>query len=131
MKTILRAGHAKFYAAGGARGVPMRFDTVRYSSVGRLVSRTASEGERREVDAIRKHHSVDGSIYRILPRSLDAALFGGLDRLVPNLDKARSIEVAYRLEGRQLLVDLISIDGNRAAGTISLGAFRSECAGNP
>jgi hypothetical protein len=85
--------------------------------------------ESRAFSRIARHHGLIGwRPVRVFPRDVDAALLGGLARLLgPRYRSARSITAAYVLGPPGLNLDRFRIDGAPVAGGIALAPHRAGC----
>jgi len=97
----------------------------------RYPSGRISRIEDKLIGVIRARHGINRATpVRLFPRSVDAALLGGLNAAVGELyGSAKSIQGRYRREGARLYVINIKVDGRAAAGRILLSNRRCTKSG--
>ncbi len=123
LRTAVMNGDGKLFVDGGPAGRPWRLNTDRYSGFVRRPSGFVATAERDKARAIRRHHGLDGgAVVRVLPRRVDAALLGGLKRLLGQAYKdADRIRGRYTLAGGRLTVTGVRADGRAVDGRIAIG----------
>jgi hypothetical protein len=128
LRPAVMAGDGRLYvddAAGGASGPAggWRPDRDRYSGFVRQPRGYLAGPERTLLAALRGRHRLgrDARVVRLFPRAVDAALLGGLSRLIgADYKSAGRITGRYRLQGGRLAIEGLRVDGRPVAGTIRL-----------
>jgi hypothetical protein len=111
------------YLDAGPRGRTWPIDLDRFSGFVRRPNGRIASAEQRAAARVRHHHRrlPETEPVRLFPRPADAALLGGLARLLGDgYRSSRAITASYRLRGGRVRVDGIRIDGRRIAGEIDL-----------
>jgi hypothetical protein len=111
------------YVEAGRRGRRWEIDMDRFSGFVRRPNGRISPAERGDAARIARYHGRLPATepVRLFPRTVDAALLGGLARLGGgDYGAARTITATYRLQGDRLTVGGARIDGRRVAGRIDL-----------
>ena len=130
MRIALMDGDGRLFIADGRRQIPWPVNLDRYSGYVRQASGVVGRAERQAVGRIRAHHgTVTGAtVVRLFPRRVDAILLGGLHELIGrDYARAKTIRATYQLNGGNVIVDAVIVDGRRVPGRIdlSLGAGRT------
>ena len=129
MKTVLMDGGGNLYVRESGRGQAWRPNMDRYSGFVRQPRGYLATEEQREATAIARAHGLGGQMkaVRLFPRSVDAALLGGLRSLIGNgYGGARQIDADYRDSPSGLFVENIRVDGSRVSGRIAFPRVRSS-----
>ncbi len=111
------------YLDAGKRGRTWPIDLDRFSGFVRRPNGRIASAERRAVARVQRHHRRLPATepVRLFPRPADAALLGGLARMLgDDYRSSRAITASYRLRGDRVRVGDIRIDGRRIAGEIDL-----------
>lgn len=116
MRTALLDARGRLYTSDQAPGRNWRPNLDRFSSFMRRPSGVLSDAENREIMAIQKHHSLtEGTPVRLFPRRVDAVLLGGLKRIVGDrYETDANITAAYRLNGSDVMVDNVRVNGDKS-----------------
>ncbi|MDJ0607754.1 MAG: hypothetical protein QNJ67_02165 [Kiloniellales bacterium] len=123
MQVALMDGQGRLFISEGRPNTPWALNLDRFSGFIREPAGRVSGQERRAIDRIRAHHRgvAVAQPVRIFPRSVDARLLGGLQRLLGDrYGKARTIRARYRMDGRRLIVDRVVADGRNVPGRLEL-----------
>lgn len=113
------------YTADSPPGRPWPLNLDAFSGFMRQHDASASRQETQELRRIRDVHgrTARGAPVRIFPRQVDAALLGGLQRIVGDGYAAhRSIRARYTLSGGRVYVDGVVADGQDKPGRVDLSA---------
>jgi hypothetical protein len=131
MRVALMDGENGFYLASGRPGVATRLNLDRYSGFMRYPAGRVSNAERRLVASIRARHGMAGATpVRLFPRTVDAALLGGLNAAVgETYAAAKSIRASYRRDSGGLYVSNLRVDGRKVGGRILLSNRRCSHSG--
>lgn len=127
MRTALMDS-GRLYVAEGARGQPWVPSMDRFSGFMRQPSGALTPEEQREAAGVAQYHGFGRSlrIIRIFPRTVDAALLGGLRTLIGDrYAQARAIVADYRDTSAGLFVENIRVDGAAVAGRIAFPRLRN------
>ncbi len=128
MKTVLMDASGGLFVADGKRGQAWRPNMDRYSGFVRQPQGYLAAEEQRDAAVIARTHGLGNRarVVRLFPRSVDAALLGGLRTLIGNgYSNARQIEADYRDTPSGLFVENIRVDGSRLSGRIAFPRIRS------
>lgn len=129
MRLALMTPEGKLYRAEDAPGAAWQVDLDRFSGFIREARGWLASEEGREIDRLRRRHGIDGNAVRIFPRTVDAAFFGGLGRIVGRrYDETESIRAHYLLTANKVEVASIRLDGKPVSGRIALPAATRACA---
>lgn len=129
MELALMDGQGRLYADQGAQGKAWRPNLDLYSGFVRHISGGLQAGERQTASRIRRRHSQTGSPVRIYPRRVDSLLLGGLRQIIgSSYSSAASIQATYRIEGHNVIVGGIGVDGRGRVGAVNLSAA-AHCGG--
>jgi len=121
MRTILLAPDGRLYASEGLAGRPWTPDTDQFSGFIRQLSGTLPNIERRVVSNLRRRHGITGSVVRVFPRQVDAALLGGFNALLGgNYHSYQKIHGSYVINNDGVSIHKITADGDAVPGLISL-----------
>lgn len=120
-----------FYLASGPAGSASELNLDRFSGFMRTPSGRMPDAETRLVASIRDRHGIrNARPVRLFPRSVDAALLGGLNMAVgQSYGAARVIHARYRRDASGLYVTDISVDGSKVPGKILLSNRRCSNSG--
>ena len=132
MRTALLDGQGRLYLDAGARGLKWEINLDRFSGFVRQPDGHITAAERRAGEKIRRYHGLIPAthIVRVFPRVIDAALLGGLKRVMgEGYTSAQTIRGRYRKTSSGLLVDDIVRDGRKVSGTISFPPVRGASCG--
>ncbi|NQU71083.1 MAG: hypothetical protein HQ514_11070, partial [Rhodospirillales bacterium] len=126
MRVALMDGGKGFYLASGPAGSASELNLDRFSGFMRTPSGRMSDAETRLVASIRARHFIrNATPVRLFPRSVDAALLGGLNMAVgQSYGAARIIHARYRRDASGLYITDISVDGRKVPGKILLSNRR-------
>lgn len=122
LQTGLMMSSGSIYVAGGARGQPMVINRDRTSLFLRQSAGVLPKDEARQHAAIRSYHGVSGGApVRLFKRVIDAALLGGLFRLV-SADVTDNIQVRgqYGLKTDAITIENISVNGAKRQGQVEI-----------
>ena len=130
MRIALMDGGGRLFVSEGRRQSPWSINLDRYSGYVRQASGVTGRAERQAIGRIRAHHGkVNGATpVRLFPRRVDAVLLGGLHELLGgDYARANTIRATYQLNGGNVIVDAVIVDGRRVPGRIdlSLGTGRT------
>ncbi len=123
MRVALLDGQGRLFIPEGRPNTPWALNLDRFSGFIREPAGRLSGQERRAIERIRAHHRgvTSAQPVRIFPRSVDARLLGGLQRLLgARYAKAQTIRARYRMDGRRLVVDQVVADGRKVPGQLEL-----------
>jgi len=123
MQTALLNGNGQLYIEDGHRGRSWDINLDRFSGFVRRPDGIITPAERRAVEKVRHYHGLipAAHVVRIFPRVVDAALLGGLKRLIGDAyARARTIRGHYRITPGGLVVEAINYDSRNVLGAISL-----------
>ncbi len=128
MRSALLAPDFGIFLNEGPPGKPLALDLDRFSGFVRHPAGAMSRAEKAKIDEIGRRHGASGKRpVRLFPRSVDAALLGGLSTSVgPDYLAARSIRAHYRLENLRVIVERIAIDRKPVPGRIVLPQIRGR-----
>jgi hypothetical protein len=120
-----------FYLASGPAGSASELNLDRFSGFMRTPSGRMPDAETRLVASIRDRHLIGNAMpVRLFPRSVDAALLGGLNMAVgQSYGAAKIIHARYRRDASGLYVTDISVDGSKVPGKILLSNRRCSNSG--
>ena len=122
MQTALLDGNGQLYVEGGRRGRRWEINLDRFSGFVRRPDGIIAPAERRAAEKVRRYHGLipAAHVVRIFPRVVDAALLGGLKRLMGDAYAgARTIRGHYRITQGGLVVEAINYDNRNVLGAIS------------
>ena len=114
----------ELFTLNQSKGQAWELNLDRYSGFVRQVSGRSTSEELRVAAAIRAHHGLGqgGDVVRLFPRSVDARLLGGLKQIIgKGYEQAKSIRATYALQGSEVWVSAIHVDGASVSGQVSLG----------
>jgi len=123
MTTAIYVPDRGLYLAKSPRSLANQLDTDKFSGFVRQSTGSIVDDEIREELSIRRRHGIglSGQLVRLFPRSEDAKLLGGLEKLSKNSYRtAKTVVGQYRLKGNRLFVENIIIDENPVGGSIDL-----------
>jgi hypothetical protein len=129
MRVALMRPDGKLFIAGSRAGDPWEINLDRFSGFVRQPAGQLTSKERDLARRIRAHHPglSNVSSVRIFPRRVDAMLLAGLKQISgKSYDKDNVIHARYRMVGRQVLVEGVTINGRSAPGQVNLV---SKCQG--
>jgi hypothetical protein len=128
---VMRGDGTLFSEESGSRQDPWAIDVDRFSGFVRQASGSLSRSEAAAVSRIRRVNRLgnDGVPVRVFPRRADAALIGGLQERsgLASIAKARSVHARYRIEGVNVFVHSIEVDGVKARGDVLLPPEARGC----
>jgi hypothetical protein len=122
MQTALLDGDGRLYMEGGRRGRKWAINLDRFSGFVRQPDSIIAPAERRAAEKVRLYHGLipAAHVVRVFPRVVDAALLGGLKRLMGDAySRARTIRGQYRETPGGLIVEAIAYEGGNIVGAIS------------
>jgi len=122
LQTGLMMSSGTIYVAGGARGRPMVINRDRTSLFLRQSAGVLPKDEARQHAAIRSYHGIKGGApVRLFQRVIDAALLGGLFRLV-SADVTDNIRVKgqYGLKAGAITIENISVNDAKRSGQVEI-----------
>ena len=122
MRPALLVGEERLYGLDGAPGQALRIAPDRVSFFLRRPEGRMASGERDALARIRTRHSLrEGTPVRLMNRSVDAAILGGIAMILgQEFDSARTIRARYVLSGRTILIRDISADGQVYATDVAI-----------
>jgi hypothetical protein len=122
METVLLGPGDRLFAVNGRKGEATEINPDSTSGFVRRPAGAIPAPERSTITRTRQHHGLTGGApVRLFPRSVDAALLGGLQAAVgPNYLGRHLIRARYRLLGNRVRVDRIDADGTPVPGAIAL-----------
>lgn len=131
MRVALMDGDKGFYLASGRAGAVSELNLDLFSGFMRYPSGRRPAAENKLIATIRARHNNSGAVpVRLFPRSVDAALLGGLNKAVgTSYSAAKYIQARYRRVGRGLYIADIRVDGRAVAGKILLSNRRCANSG--
>ncbi|MEH6496173.1 MAG: hypothetical protein V7740_10560 [Pseudomonas marincola] len=121
-QTGLMMSSGSIYVAGGDRRQPMVINRDRTSLFLRQSAGVLPTDEARQHTAIRSYHGIKGGApVRVFQRVIDAALLGGLFRLV-SADVTDNIRVRgqYGLKAGAITIENISVNGAKRSGHVEI-----------
>jgi len=123
MKLALMDRAGGLYMDAGPAGRTWPIDLDRFSGFVRRPNGQITPAERRVASRVARYHrrlpATDP--IRLFPRATDAALLGGLARLLgDDYRSSNAITASYRLSGGRVTVDEIRVDGQPVVGKIDL-----------
>ena len=115
----------RFWRSEDPAGTPWRFDPRRYSPMLRYLDGLALSDEGRSIADIRRHHGLrNGQAVALVSLAFDRKLLGGLSSLIgAPVGKWGEVRGAFKLAGRNLLLERISVDGKAVSGRLNLGTI--------
>jgi len=124
MRAAIMDESERLFADGGPPQSPWKLNADRYSGFLRVPQgKTVAEEGRAFARIAEFHRLANWRPVRVFPRAVDAALLGGLERLIgARYRKARTITGAYELQRDGLLLTRIVVDGHLVAGGVRLAA---------
>ncbi len=127
METVLLGPGDRLFAANGRKGEAKEINPDSTSTFVRRPVGATTANERDTITRTRQRHGLtEGTPVRLFPRTVDAALLGGLQAAVgPNYLGRRLIRARYRLLGNRVTIDRIDADGTPVTGTIALPRVRA------
>lgn len=133
LRVAVLGAEGRLYTSDSPPGRPWPLNPDAFSGFMRQHDVSASRQETQELRRIRDvhGHTASGAAVRIFPRGVDAALLGGLQRIVGDGYTAyRSIRARYALRDGRVYVDRVVADGQKKAGRVDLSAAAvSACRG--
>lgn len=122
VKAAVLVEDSRLYEAAGEAGESWSIDMDRFSGFIRSPQGEAIAEETRVFASIADHHGVvDWRPVRVFPRSVDAALLGGLGAVLgAQYKSAKQIRAAYRWDRTRLVLDDFTVDGRPLAGSVTL-----------
>ena len=127
MQTAMLAGETNIYAVDGVPGATWNVNRDAVSGFIRQPAGALTDAEKSVIERIKARHGIlYATPVRLFPRSVDAAMLGGLGQIVgPGYLKYRTIRARYRLAGNRITVVDIRVDGIDRPGQVALpGASR-------
>ena len=126
MLNALMDRDGQLYGETGPMGRPWAIDLDRYSSFVRHPSGQRIAAERSRARSISSRHGIGGGrMVRIFPRNIDAAILGGLQKIIgQGYGTARTVTATYRPDGNTLVLAAIRVNGQPMPGTINMGGLR-------
>lgn len=123
MVTAVLGQDGRVYRSADAPGTPWDLNPDRYSG---FVREAAGDHVAAEADVIfrtQSRHGLRGGLaVRLFPRTVDAAMLGGLRRLVgTRLMNGGSVRARYRLDAGRVIVAEITVDGEAVDGSVAVG----------
>ncbi len=127
METVLLGTGGRLFAENGRKGETAEINPDSTSGFVRRPAGALPARERETISRIRQRHGMaSGAPVRLFPRSVDAALLGGLQAAVgPDYLGRRLIHAHYRLDGNRVSVERIYADGTSIPGAIALPRVRA------
>jgi hypothetical protein len=127
METVLLGPGDRLFAANGRKGEAAEINPDSTSGFVRRPAGALPAPERETITRTRQRHGLAGGApVRLFPRTVDAALLGGLQAAVgPDYLGRRLIHAHYRLDGSRVSVDRIDADGTPVPGAIALPRMRA------
>ena len=122
MRTALMDKDGQLYVEGGKRGRRWEINLDQFSWFVRRPDGFISPPEHRAAEKVRSYHGLipAAHVVRVFPRVVDAALLGGLKRLMGEAySRSRTIRGHYRKTPAGLVVDTIVYEGGTVFGAIS------------
>ena len=122
MRTALMDKDGHLYVDGGKRGRRWEINLDQYSGFVRRPDGFISPQEQRAAEKVRSYHGFipAAHVVRVFPRVIDAALLGGLNRLMGvAYSRSKKIRGHYRKTPAGLVVDTIVYEGGTVFGAIS------------
>ncbi len=122
MRTALMDSGGRLYVEGGKRGRRWEINLDRFSGFVRRPDGIIAPAERRAAEKVRQYHGLIPAVHvvRVFPRVVDAALLGGLKRLMGDAySRATTIRGHYRKTLSGLVVEAIAYEGGNVLGAIS------------
>jgi hypothetical protein len=131
MRVALMDGEKGFYLASGLAGAVSEINLDRFSGFMRHPSGRRSAAETRLIASIRaRHNNSVATPVRLFPRIVDAALLGGLNKVVGTAyGTARNIQARYQQDRHGLYISRIRVDGHAIVGKILLSKRRCANSG--
>lgn len=123
MRTALMSRDGLLYIAQGVPGQRWSIDLDRYSGFVRQPEGGITQDERQQAKAIRNFHGGRrlGGVVRIFPRTVDAALLGGVRQMLSSgYATTKTIQARYVVQGGALYIQGIRADGVAKHGKIVL-----------
>jgi hypothetical protein len=122
VRAAVMAGGTRLFSDVGLPGQGWSIDMDRFSGFIRSPQgEQISEETRAFARIASRHHLTDWRPVRVFPRSVDAALLGGLGTVLGPLYKtAKQIRAAYRWDRSQLILTDFTVDGRTLAGAVTL-----------
>jgi hypothetical protein len=119
LRTVLLRGQEILISTASNRNEV--FNSDRHSGFLRTIDGMSPQAEERALAALRAAHGGDGVPARLLSRSFDARLLGGLERLAgPGYRGAGTVTARYAIAGDRVLVHGLSVDGRAIEGRIEI-----------
>jgi hypothetical protein len=129
MRVALMRPDGKLFVANGRPGAPWEINLDRFSGFVRQPAGQLTSKERDLIRQIRAHHPRLSRVspVRIFPRRADAMLLAGLKKISGSpYEKDSVIRARYRMVGRRVVVENVTINGRRTTGQVNLS---SNCRG--
>lgn len=126
VRSAVLAANKNLYVMAGRPGHPWAIEMDRYSGFIRSPQGEPILKEAKLFQTIAEYHELNGwRPVRVFPRSVDAALLGGLGAVLGEKYKtAKRIRATYRWDGESLKLGDFIVDGSRLEGVVMLPAVR-------